>query len=161
MKHEGIGEIQVSVCHSYMVHWNSPTVYRVFFQVISWHMLTHFSKLEALLRVIEKDLLNFLSTLRKVTGHSGKVSQASLFAWLARVRSVSVTLWTQWSCLTRGSRQTRMPLVGGQMKDTPENSVSNVHIRLKSFKDLLRLNYVQVKSLLCLQFNNFKGEKHK
>lgn len=101
-----------------------------FFQVISWHMLTHFSKLEALLHVIEKDLLNFLSTLWKVTVHSGKVSQASLFAWLAGVRSVSVTLWTQWSCLTRGSRQTRIPLVGGQMKDTPENSVSNVHIRL-------------------------------
>lgn len=160
MKREGVVEIQVSVCHSYMVHWNSP----IFYQVFSGDFLAYidpFFKTWSVIICYRKRSFEIFINCKKVPVPSGKVSQASLFAWLARVRSVSVTLWTQWSCLTRGSRQTRIPLVGGQMKDTPENSVSHVHIRLKSFKGLLRLNYVQVKSLLCLQFSNFKGEKHK
>lgn len=36
------------------------------FQVISWHILTHFSKLETLLHIIEKDLLKFLSAVRRL-----------------------------------------------------------------------------------------------
>lgn len=120
LKYKNMVEIQVSVCHSCMVHQNSPVVHnKVFLQVISWHMQIHLSKLQALLYSVEKRSFKLCGNSIKVAVYLEEVFQVSLLAWRARVRPVSVILLTEWSCLAGGSTQTRIPLVAGRVKDTP------------------------------------------
>lgn len=56
-----------------LAHWNSPVFYQVFFRVISWHVSTHFSKLEAVLHLVEKIFELFINSVKSYReGFSGQ-----------------------------------------------------------------------------------------